>query len=724
MYVGSSSGPEKSFPVSIPSRVVEEKRTATLSPTPLPRTSPPKPVPTPSPTEGVWREPQRCNSDSMCAPNIFAISAVSGGVGTLLDVLTGGGFRLNVTLPSYKVPFWGETYNSNTFNSTMRHMGLSSYCALFKKGLGTYGLDYSDQYLTTSGTPEDIYYHIPSAKIIIILSDPAIRVLSHRAVFPFTLMSQKKRSLLPTDDILKDISRYKSCMLSKPKGPILDYRSLCRQKSFLFSSFYSESIRRWWRVFDQKNVLVLYENDLKRESNRTLLEGMKQFIGVGDTDVYFNGSYRKDTVVDKIVAENGELLNELYHLFSEETNVLETMLGSTPPWKHLIADESDYKNRSIFSSWLDATNQIKESTTTVTTSLPQYEIKTPILEPTRETSQCDYNELRNNSFPSVFLLGSQKCATSTLSSILKLHPQLFTTIHKEVQWFATGYGPSDAPWHQHHLEKRSLGTNWYQDQFKATKTDSLKLGIDCSANYMSSFGAADEVSELLPKGVKLIISLCDPVQRAYSMFRMWSSQAVYARGYPIGNRYDFLIKKNKSDPFYAAVQAEAADYVYCIENGPYNMFGSEYSTTEYCESRSVLLHRGLYVRHLQRWIKRFGSSNTLVLFKSEIASSPLSVLRKVEKFLCLDEVPESSIDSVKLHSHHNVDPFDCNQLKSKIKGTVECSGNHWDDLSKTVRQGISPEAMDFLESFYKCEEGDLRNLLQMDELPGWRDQKK
>eukprot|EP01060_Flectonema_neradi_P011821 TRINITY_DN18799_c0_g1_i1.p1 TRINITY_DN18799_c0_g1~~TRINITY_DN18799_c0_g1_i1.p1 ORF type:complete len:739 (+),score=99.72 TRINITY_DN18799_c0_g1_i1:41-2218(+) len=663
-------------------------------------------------------ELQSCTSNEMCIPGIIVTSPVNGGLTQFISSLEGGSFAKSITRPSRNIPFWGELVNSNMVNGSMRHHGLDYYFSLFKNSEGKYALDASEQYFTVSGTPEDISAHSPNAKVIIILADPAKRLLKHWMTFPFHLVAQKNRGTKVLDDILKDISTYKSCMLAKPKGPITDYKQLCLQKSFFYSSFYTRSIRQWMRAFGRSNVHIIYEDSLTQdaptEETRAVFDNLQTFLGIkGDPlDLFARSSKSIEPV-----KYGTELLPDLYAIFSSETAVLEQVVGSPPPWKSLTLPTVT-KRDVIFNTWWDAEAVIQQSISQPVSKLPSHPITRPVLEPNRSTT-CSFKALKSRSLPSAFLMGAQKCATTTLSALLVMHPQLFTTVSKEIQWFSLGYGPSDSPWHQKHLEKRSLGIEWYQEQFKRTKDDPHSIGLDCSANYMSSLGTADEVAEVLPEGAKLIVTLCDPVQRAYSMYRMWSSQAKFARGHPIGNRFDLITSSNKSDPFYAAVLAEGEDYIRCIKNGPYNMVATASNTADYCEARSVLLHRGLYVRHLKRWIKRFGSSNVLILFKSEIATSPLSVIRKVEKFLCLDEAPETTFDPIKLHAHHNVDPFDCNDLRSRIKGTVECSDNHWNFAADGSRRGISPAAAEFLRGFYKCEEEELASLLEVDTLP-WR----
>lgn len=105
--------------------------------------------------------------------------------------------------------------------------------------------------------------------------------------------------------------------------------------------------------------------------------------------------------------------------------------------------------------------------------------------------------------PTFLIPGAQKSGTSTLSTLVRLHPETHVFKKKEVHFF---------DWHY------ERGIDWYQAQFEP-KPGQIEI-CDATPTYMYYDYARQRMFETLPD-VKLVIILRDPVKRAYSHF--WHS---------------------------------------------------------------------------------------------------------------------------------------------------------------------------------------------------------
>ena len=113
------------------------------------------------------------------------------------------------------------------------------------------------------------------------------------------------------------------------------------------------------------------------------------------------------------------------------------------------------------------------------------------------------------SLPDFLGVGALKAATTYLDVLLRGHPQLCLPANvKEVQFFTRYY---------------DRGPEWYASLF--TRCEGRRRG-EISPQYLSDEQCPGRIAALLPE-VKLLVSVRDPVQRAYSQYKHW----VEERGY-------------------------------------------------------------------------------------------------------------------------------------------------------------------------------------------------
>jgi hypothetical protein len=111
--------------------------------------------------------------------------------------------------------------------------------------------------------------------------------------------------------------------------------------------------------------------------------------------------------------------------------------------------------------------------------------------------------------PSFLICGGQRCGTTSLYRALAAHPVVLKAVlHKGVHYFDTSY---------------DRGLNWYKGHFPLQRSGSRitqRYGVpaqtfESSPYYMYHPQAAARIAETLP-GVKLVVLVRDPVERAYS----------------------------------------------------------------------------------------------------------------------------------------------------------------------------------------------------------------
>jgi hypothetical protein len=175
------------------------------------------------------------------------------------------------------------------------------------------------------------------------------------------------------------------------------------------------------------------------------------------------------------------------------------------------------------------------------------------------------------SLPDFLGVGALKAATTYLDVLLRGHPRLCLPANlKEVQFFTRYY---------------DRGPEWYASLFP--RCDGRRRG-EISPQYLADEGCPRRIAALLPE-VRLVVSVRDPVQRAYSQYKHW----VEERGY----------------------------------RQPFETFLAEHPSA---------LARGEYFRSICRYLDHFSLDRIHVLLAEELVSRPQPVLRDVFAFLGVD----------------------------------------------------------------------------------------
>ncbi len=173
--------------------------------------------------------------------------------------------------------------------------------------------------------------------------------------------------------------------------------------------------------------------------------------------------------------------------------------------------------------------------------------------------------------PGFLGIGSLKAGTTYLDAMLRDHPQLsLPAAIKEVEFF-----------NRHHAR----GPGWYRQQFRGC---SGRMRGEVSPQYLFDPTVPGRISELIPEA-RLLVSVRDPVRRAYSQYKHWVQETGYGQSFD-----QFLI-----------------DHPGAVE-------------------------RGRYFSCLRPYLESFDRDQILVLVFDDLIGEPLATMQRVYAFLGVD----------------------------------------------------------------------------------------
>lgn len=228
-------------------------------------------------------------------------------------------------------------------------------------------------------------------------------------------------------------------------------------------------------------------------------------------------------------------------------------------------------------------------------------------------------------WPDFLIIGTQKGGTTTLHNMLSQHPQIFMPPGKEIHFF------------DNHYHK---GVEWYQNHFPREGFTRPKIAGEASPYYLFHPLVPERVASHVP-GVKLIVMLRNPIDRAYSQFR--HEQKL---GYEPGQN------------FLKAIDRELTGF----EEEENKLINGEISFSRFHSSFSYL-HRGLYFQQISRWLNYF-SRNQMHFIKSEdFFQHPQQELEKVYMFLGVRCIYPEDVRPMNVNTYPEQD----NDLKQKLR---------------------------------------------------------
>ena len=205
-----------------------------------------------------------------------------------------------------------------------------------------------------------------------------------------------------------------------------------------------------------------------------------------------------------------------------------------------------------------------------------------------------------HSEPNFIIIGVDKGGTSSLYDYLIQHPDIYSCVVKEPNYFAMYYD-------------RDL--SWYKSCFPLifNKIPNTKfITGEASTQYYWYPYTAERIKKLFPK-IKLIILLRNPIDRSYSHYSM------NVRGGKEKLTFEDAIEK----------EHERIDLEYKkILKNPY-YFSPKYSLQAY-------LSKSIYIDILPRWFENFSKSQLLILKSEDFYENPDKIYNKTLSFLNLE----------------------------------------------------------------------------------------
>ena len=239
--------------------------------------------------------------------------------------------------------------------------------------------------------------------------------------------------------------------------------------------------------------------------------------------------------------------------------------------------------------------------------------------------------------PDFLVIGGQRCGTTSMYRTLSQHPAVLKAVrHKGVHYFDTDY---------------SKGMAWYRAHFPLQRTaDQVerRLGVrpqtfESAPYYMFHPLAAERIERDLP-GVKVIVLLRDPVERAYS-----AHAHELARGY-------------EDQDFETALALEDSRL-----DGEAERLIADPQYRSHSHQHHGYLQRGRYVEHLERLEKVFGRDRIHVVDSHRFFTEPEPVYDDVLEFLGL---PHTGYPTFEQHNARPRSPMPA-ELRERLEAHCE-----------------------------------------------------
>jgi Sulfotransferase domain len=212
---------------------------------------------------------------------------------------------------------------------------------------------------------------------------------------------------------------------------------------------------------------------------------------------------------------------------------------------------------------------------------------------------------RARMLPGFLIIGAQRCGTTSMYRTLSQHPAVLKAVlHKGVHYFDMNYG---------------RGPGWYQAHFpfavrarRVEHSEGAKpLTFESSPYYMFHPLAPARIADDLP-GVKLLVLVRDPVERAYS-----AHAHELARGYEI-------------ETFERALELEDERI-----SGEAERIVADPGYLSHSHQHHAYRTRGQYADQLEALNRHFGADRIHVVDSGEFFTSPEPVYDRVLEFLGL-----------------------------------------------------------------------------------------
>jgi hypothetical protein len=249
--------------------------------------------------------------------------------------------------------------------------------------------------------------------------------------------------------------------------------------------------------------------------------------------------------------------------------------------------------------------------------------------------------------PSFLICGGQRCGTTSLYRALSAHPAVLKAVlHKGVHYFDVGY-PRGPRWYRGHFPT-------YRQAARIERRYGVRVQtFESSPYYMYHPHAIARIAADLP-GVKLVVLVRDPVERAYS-----HHAHEVARGYE--SQVDFA----------RALALEPARL-----RGVAERLADDTTLYSFAHQHHAYRSRGEYVRYLRRMATYVGRERIHVVDSAEFFRDPRPAYDAVLDFLGLPRPAELEC-GYPAFEQHNARPRSA--LRDSVRADLSAHFAPYDD---------------------------------------------
>lgn len=309
----------------------------------------------------------------------------------------------------------------------------------------------------------------------------------------------------------------------------------------------------------------------------------------------------------------------------------------------------------------------------------------------------------NAQLPTFLLIGAPRSGSTSMAAYLQQHPSVYMSRIKEPSYFLFDDGEFEMGGPFDAMRRREMVSNWerYQNLFQNSDPNTTAVG-EASVRYLYSSQACAAIHRRLP-GVKLLVGLRNPVERAFSHYQMLRGSGV--------------------EP--CATFAEA------LADG----------SRREAESWFIGCHRalGFYSAPLQRYIDTFGRESLFIYLYDDLVSAPQQLLHDLFTFLEIDpsfepdltvrhnmgaDIRNPLLRGLWKHSRglrSRLLPVIPNRLRGRLVGYIASRPGRKTDnpqMSATLRTNLLNAYRDEISTLEKLIDRDLSAWREVPQLPG------
>ena len=284
---------------------------------------------------------------------------------------------------------------------------------------------------------------------------------------------------------------------------------------------------------------------------------------------------------------------------------------------------------------------------------------------------------QNTVWPNFYVVGAQKCGTTSLYQHLKKHPQVFLPEVKEPAYFSDPPPPGAKLLYP----DSRVTIDYYQGLYRDAR--GFEAIGDTSPHYLRDADSARRIHEVCP-GAKIIVMLRDPVVRAHSAYLM-----------------NLLRDFDSAPTFGQALQRDKE-----------RNKGSWFTAWQYVEA-------GLYSSQVRRYLDKFGKDQVLVLMFEDLAVRSQELFAQVASHLGVDP---GLIDVTSVSEPHNYYRMPRFKTAYRIAGALGLRSkltspsfrrllNRSGLLFKTEKPPLDAESRKYLQEIYGPDIAQLEELL-------------